>query len=75
MSRKNPKLLQFTVDGVKFQIDMSEFVVGASVFVPCVHPQKAANALKMACNRKGIQYALSTRIERDMLGIRLWRTA
>lgn len=70
-----PDNLTFVIDGVRVEIDMAEFTVGTSVFIPCVRPNKALKTVQTACNRKGISHTLTTTIERDMLGVRLWRTA
>ena len=41
------------IDGVDYNIDFTEFRVGSSFFVPCIHPKIAKEDVKKRARRLG----------------------
>ena len=60
-------------DGVKISIKWDKFVVGASVFIPCIDTEKAKKQLKRVASLKQYQISIQIRIENGMWGVRTWR--
>ena len=62
-------------DGLPIEIDWDAWDVGMSVFVPCVNPSRAANQAREIARRKGYILKCQTCVEKQYLGVRIWRTA
>ena len=60
-------------DGVKIIVKRDKFVVGASVFIPCINTEKAKKQLKRVASLKQYQISIQIRIENGMWGVRTWR--
>ncbi len=60
-------------DGIKIIVDWKNFVIGSSVFIPCINTCK----LKEQCNKisQRKEWRIDTRvlIQDGKLGVRVWR--
>jgi hypothetical protein len=61
-------------DGIRITIRWDKFVIGASLFVPCVNTTKAVQQLTTIASNSGQQITTKIVVENDMLGVRVWRT-
>jgi hypothetical protein len=52
----------------------SELHPGDSFFMPCLNPQRTFHAVLMAFRGSGYSFVYEERVERDVLGIRVWRS-
>jgi hypothetical protein len=62
-------------DGVRIVIDWDKFVVGTSVFIPCVNTKRAMDHIVDASGipRKNLQKRAC--VERGHYGLRVWRAS
>mgnify|MGYP003644887221 FL=1 len=60
-------------DGVKIIVKWDKFVVGASVFIPCINTEKARKQLKRVAQMKQYETTTHVCIENGMWGVRMWR--
>jgi hypothetical protein len=61
-------------DGVRIEVNWDAFVVGASLFVPCINTEEAKKQSVKIFADKGWQLEHCIRIENGYLGLRIWRT-
>ena len=61
------------IDGVDYNIDFTEFRVGSSFFVPCIHPKIATEDVKKRARRLGYKVGSKFVIEDGLRGLRVWR--
>jgi len=61
------------IDGVDYNIDFTKFRVGASFFVPCIHPKIAKQDIKTRVKRLRFKVGMKFVIENDIRGLRVWR--
>ena len=62
-------------DGVDILVPWADFQAGESIFIPCIKVDKArSQVMRIGERQKMILHAV-TRIERGMLGLRVWRIA
>ena len=61
-------------DGVEIQIPWNKLEVGSSVFIPCINNKKASRAALKIARELKITIKHSVVIEKEKLGIRIWRT-
>ena len=61
-------------DGVRIVVHWNAFVVGSSIFVPCVNTTKTVQQLTAICGDNEWQTITKLRIENGRLGVRIWRT-
>lgn len=62
-------------DGVPLFVDWEHFLPGRSVFAPCVNTTAAIKQMKGVAGRHGWTVVTQIRVERHILGVRMWRTA
>ena len=60
-------------DGVKVTVRWDEFVVEASIFIPCINTEKAKKQLKRVAHMKQYKTTIQICIENGMWGVRMWR--
>lgn len=60
-------------DGVRIVINWDAFVVGASIFIPCVNTKLAIKQLEVITNENEYTCRSVVRVEEDKIGVRLWR--
>ena len=60
-------------DKVKVIVEWDKMLVGASVFVPCIHTDKAKQQISKIATLKGWTLETRVRIENEMFGVRIWR--
>jgi len=60
-------------DGIRIVIDWEKFVVGTSVFVPCLDVRQAMADIADASGIPKANLAKRVCIEQDMYGVRVWR--
>lgn len=60
-------------DGVRIVINWDAFVVGASIFIPCVNTKLAIKQLEVITNENEYTCRSVVRVEGDKIGVRLWR--
>jgi hypothetical protein len=72
---KTKKTRQFNIDpdGVPITVDITEFPVGASLFVPCINTTQAKRQIRTRA--KNVRLTFDIRIEGKKLGLRVWRIA
>lgn len=61
-------------DGVRIVIDWNKFVVGSSMFIPCINTTAAVRQITTITNDRLQQITTKIVIENDLLGVRVWRT-
>jgi hypothetical protein len=60
-------------DGLIIFLDMQQFEVGMSMFVPAIKLQTARKQIKKLTKEKGWEVSFADRIEDGKLGVRFWR--
>lgn len=60
-------------DGLIIFLDMQQFEVGMSMFVPAIKLQTAKKQIKKLTEEKGWKVSFADRIEDGKLGVRFWR--
>jgi hypothetical protein len=68
------KKVRLNPDGVPMNVDWNKFTVGSSIFIPCVNSVKGSKQVKHITAKLGMLVQVTTRIENDKWGIRVWRT-
>lgn len=61
-------------DGVRIVIDWNKFVVGSSMFIPCINTTAAVRQITTITNDRLQQITTKIVVENDLLGVRVWRT-
>jgi hypothetical protein len=61
-------------DGVRIVVNWDDFVIGASVFIPCINTDKAMKQAAAITLEKGYKTEGRVVVESGVLGIRIWRT-
>lgn len=69
------KLDDLDPDGVPIFVDWDAMSVSASVFVPCINTSSALKQCRKVFDRRGWQMRAVICEERNILGVRIWRTA
>ena len=69
------KLDDIDPDGVPIFVDWDTMAVRASVFVPCINTSSAIKQCRKVFGRRGWQMRAVICEERNILGVRIWRTA
>lgn len=64
---------QIDPDGVPITVDITNFPVGASLFIPCINTTQAKKQVR--AETKGIRLVFDVRIEGKKLGLRVWHIA
>jgi hypothetical protein len=64
----------FNPDGVDVIFPYNDFVIGSSVFIPCVNTTKANAQVRKLCKTAKIGAKTSIVVENGRYGIRVWRT-
>jgi hypothetical protein len=62
-------------DGARLTVDWRAMGVGASIFIPCVNVSAAVKCIEKIFARKKWQARYAVRIERHIMGLRVWRIA
>ena len=62
-------------DGVRIIIDWSAFVVGTSVFIPCVNVKQAMTDIVSASGLTRNNLTKRVCIEKGKYGVRVWRVS
>ena len=62
-------------DGVRVRIDWPIWYVGQSVFIPCIDTEEAVKQATKVAARYGYKMQYAVVIEKQHLGVRIWRTA
>ena len=60
-------------DGVRIVIDWDKFVVGTSVFIPCLDTKRAITDIVVASGIPKTNLIQRVRIEEGKYGVRVWR--
>lgn len=68
------KIDDIAPDGVKITLDWDKFVVGSSMFIPCIDNEEAAKQVKRICKEKGFKITCKVVIYNEKLGLRIDRT-
>lgn len=61
-------------DGVRVVIDWEKFLVGMSIFIPCINTEKARRQAARICKELGYEVIIKVNISDKKLGVRVWRT-
>jgi hypothetical protein len=60
-------------DGVSLSVDWDLFVVGSSLFIPCINHKKAVRQVANATGLRSRDLTFIATIVDDKYGIRIWR--
>ena len=60
-------------DGVRIRVNWDAFVVGASLFIPCINVTKGIRQLNAISRSKGFTIRSLAVVENDKIGVRTWR--
>ena len=77
MRRKTMPILkidEIAPDGVRIVLQWEKFVVGSSMFVPCINTEEAIKQVKRICKEKGFTITCKVVIYNDKFGLRITRT-
>lgn len=64
-----------TVDDVPVFVDIYNFPIGASFFVPSFNPERHAPKAKRVLAEHGMKTTYQVTVEDKVLGFRVWRVA
>lgn len=67
------KIDELCPDGVCMRINWNRFVVGSSVFMPCIDVEKAKQEVQKMAKHRCIKLKAVVRIENGLYGVRFWR--
>jgi hypothetical protein len=73
MSNEVLRVHDINPDGVRVALRWDAFVVGASIFVPCINTDLAVKQLTKITDNKAQQVTIKIRVENGCLGVRIWR--
>jgi hypothetical protein len=61
------------IHGLSFRVNWAKFIVGASVFIPCLDTDAALAEVTMVTKR--LRYKIRTRVavDKGVYGLRVWR--
>jgi hypothetical protein len=62
-------------DGLRVAVPWESMDVGDSVFVPCINTESCKRQADEIAKRLGLSLTHRQRIEHQLLGLRIWRTA
>ena len=65
---------EFNPDGVRIVVKWDSFVVGASMFIPCINTEEAMRQVAKIVVDKGYETEAKAVIAHKILGVRIWRT-
>ena len=68
------ELSDISPDGVRIVIDWDKFVVGTSVFIPCLNTKKAIADIVIASSIPKSNLLKRVCIEGGKYGVRVWRS-
>jgi hypothetical protein len=60
-------------DGVPVKVDWAKFIVGTSVFIPCINTTKAIVQLKRVAKQKHLNVNITIKCDKGRWGVRVWR--
>ena len=69
------KINDLDPDGVRIIVPWDQLHVGGSIFVPCVNTDLCRRQVDKVAERLGIRLTCRQRVEYQLLGLRIWRTA
>ncbi len=69
------KLTDIAPDGVDIAIDWDKFVVGSSVFIPCINTAAAVREVREVGKLETTQVDWRVVIEGGKYGVRVWRVS
>jgi hypothetical protein len=75
MTEMVKKLNDLDPDGLRIVVPWEELAVGSSFFIPCVNVDTCERQARVIAGRLGMTLTFRHRIERQHLGLRVWRTA
>lgn len=61
------------VEGVNYEINWSRFLMGSSIFIPCLDPRRAKKTVRPIFERLNIDVLMKISIEDGIRGLRIWR--
>lgn len=61
-------------DGVQMSVDWGSFVIGSSVFVPCIDTERCKEQVLQIAKENKFEIETRRRIEDGRWGLRIWRT-
>ena len=60
-------------DGARIIVNWNRFVVGSSIFIPCVDVEEAKKQVLEVTRRRSMKIKAIPRVENGMFGVRFWR--
>lgn len=67
------KIAKIEIDGVLFEVDLTDFGPGQSFFVPCLNLVYGKEVIRNQCSRVGrFRVSIESRIEKGRMGLRVW---
>jgi len=60
-------------DGIIIEIEWAKFLVGSSLFIPCLNTREAVIQFRKISKQKGYEITYRVRIENGRYGVRIWR--
>jgi hypothetical protein len=67
------KIDELCPDGARIEVNWRRFVVGSSIFIPCVDVDTARKQVQKVATRKCMKVKSVVRVENGMYGVRFWR--
>jgi hypothetical protein len=61
-------------DRVEFVIPWDNFNIGASIFIPSMHPADTLRSFKREADQRAVTYVYRVVVENGVQGLRVWRT-
>ena len=64
---------EFSVEGVVYQVDWEHFFAGMSIFIPCLNPAKAGEAIRKSAKVNQAKIISMVTVFEEIRGLRVWR--
>ena len=61
------------IHGLTFRVNWSKFIVGASIFIPCLDTEGAKATILKTTRRLGYEIKTRVVVEKGISGLRVWR--
>lgn len=61
------------IEGVTYEVNWRRFIVGASIFIPCLNCKAARAYMKDMLKRMKLKVVMKVCVEEGVRGLRIWR--
>jgi hypothetical protein len=61
------------IHGLSFRVNWSKFLIGASIFIPCLDTDAALVEVTKVTKRLGYKIKSQVSVDKGIYGLRIWR--